>query len=140
MNRQTRRLVPVLLVLALVSASCAGTIRDRMRTSALMVGEAALDIDKMEQQIARANPPIYKSPEQAKQANTVLLRMLEAARAYERGVKAWPADMPDMPQNIWEAQSIALKAIAEAEHILAGLPGTEELFKLLTKLRGYLGG
>jgi hypothetical protein len=128
-----------LLVLVLVGG-CAGTIRNRIRTSALVVGETALTIDDMERQLAKADPPIYTSPAQQREVSQAVLAMLTTARAYERAVKAWPIDAVTMPHNIWEAQTAALNAIATVEHVLTGVPGTDKLLATLRKLRIYIGG
>ena len=122
------------------SAGCAGTIRDQVRTSALMVGETALRIDQVERDIARAVPPIYTSPAQQRQVSEGVLTMLTAARAYERAVRAWPAGVIAMPRDVWEAQTAAIAAIIQVEGVVAGLPGASSLVASLKTLRELMGG
>jgi len=136
------RFLSVLLLIAVlgVSASCAGSIRNQIRTSALVVGDAALGIDQIEQDIARAVPPIYTSPAQAQEVSRGVLATLQAARAYERAVRAWPAGEIAVPRTVWEAQTTALQAIVQVEGILEDVPGAGKLLANLKHLRELIGG
>jgi hypothetical protein len=133
--RYQNRVYVALIILALALSACAGTIRDRVRTSALMASETALSLDALEQQLA---PSL--TPEQRVVTNKATLAMLEAVRTYERAVRIWPESLPAMPASVWEAQRDAINAIVALERVFEDTPGSGKLLANLRKLRESIGG
>lgn len=127
------------LTACLLFVGCAGTLRDRVRTTALTTGEAALTLVETERQVYAAGIPGYT---QAKHLDAVdkLIVLVTAVRAFERAAAAWPAEMPTMPKDVWQAQADALAAIAAVQHIIEGVPGTAKLAENLNLVKFKLGG
>jgi hypothetical protein len=134
MRHQNRTYVAV-IILALVLSACAGTIRDRVRTSALVAGETALSLHAIEQQIVSS-----LTPEQQAAVGNACPAMLGAVRTYERAVLAWPSTLPAMPRDVWEAQRDAIGAILAFERVLEDTPRASKLRANLAKFRISIGG
>jgi hypothetical protein len=139
MRHRPSSIVVVVVALAFLATACAGTIRDQVRASALVTGEAALSLDTLERDLYAAGIPGYTA-EQHKQAGAAIIIVLTTAQTYERAARAWPVTLPTMPKDVWEAQAAALAAIVDVERVLAGVPGTEKLLAALGKIKTQLGG
>lgn len=105
----------VLLVVSLVGCA-AKTARDRARVGALTVGEAVLALDAAEQQLAAAGVPGYAGDTQ-RAVNAAVLKVLYAARAYERAVRSYPEAGP-VPQQITDAQLGLFRALDDVVQVL----------------------
>lgn len=88
--------------LLLTTACAAKGVRNQTRVGALTVGEAALAIDAAERQVAAGNIPAYDAAMQ-KQVGAGVLKVLHAARAYERAAASWKDGEP-IPQTLADAK------------------------------------
>jgi len=136
--RHVKRQAVVVVLLALSLAACGATIRDNIRKSALVVGEAALTIDQLERDLYATGAAGY-SAEKHKQAGAAIIVMLTAVRSYERAAAAWPEAVA-MPTTVPQAMVDALLAIATVEKIIEGIPGNEKLLANLAKVKLGIGG
>lgn len=124
------------LVVLLVLAGCAGTLRDRIRTSAMLTGEAALTIDQAERDLYATGA--YDAATH-KELGGYVLTALTAVRAYERAAAAWPKDVT-MPDTIPQLLADAMKALAALERIVQGVPGNGKLLANIAHARAKIGG
>lgn len=134
--RKPMWLLPLLLIPAVGTSACAGTLRDRVRTSALASGELVLSLDSEEAALYQAGA--YAEAKH-KAAGETIDTLIVAVRAFERAARAWPETMPEMPQNVSAAQEDVKKAAAAVAHIFEGVPGTGGLTKILDAIRARVG-
>lgn len=104
MKTLTRSLTTIIAcgLLVTVTACAAKGVRNQTRVGALSVGEAALAIDAAERQVAAGNIPAYDAAAQ-KQVGAGVLKVLHAARAYERAAASWKDGEP-IPQTLADAK------------------------------------
>lgn len=132
-----KRLAPVfVVVLAVTLCACGATIRDNIRTAALVTGTVALDVDKTERDLYATG--IYDAATH-KAIGAKILVMLESCQAFERAAKVWPETL-SMPPDVPTAMAKALQSIADVKAIVSPLPGTSKLITNLDKLSTAIGG
>lgn len=138
--RTLTRSLTLLLACALlltVTACAAKTVRNQARVGALTVGEAVLALDSAEQSIAAANVPGYDLPAQ-KAVGAGVLKVLHAARAYERAAKDYPVDGP-VPQQLAEAKVGINRALDDLVAVVPAIAGVREpLLRAVNVLRAAL--
>jgi hypothetical protein len=121
---------------ALAFLACAGSIRDNVRTGAMMAGETVLTIDAEENALYATGA---YSAEKHKEIGATILTAMRAVQVYVRAARAWP-EQTVMPDNVMEAMLTATRAITAVEGIVAGVPGNAKILAALQKLKSYIGG
>lgn len=134
--RSRAAFVVALAVLAIGWQACAARgPRNQSRVAALTVGEAALGISRMETQLYRGN--VY-----AKDVHDTLsdpiLKVLYAARGFERAVAAWP-EGADAPATVEAAKQAVLVALADLEHVVPTVAAARDpLLRAIAAVRAAL--
>lgn len=125
------------VTLATVWACAAKGVRNQTRVGALTVGEAALAIDQAEHQLLAANVPGYDVAAQ-KAVSAGILKVLYAARAYERAAKDYPTT-GTASEQIAQAKVGVARAL---DDLTAAIPATtavrEPLLRAINALRALL--
>ncbi len=137
--RLTRFLFPVLAcaLLLTVTACAAKGVRNQTRVGALSVGEAVLALDQAEQQLAAASIPGYDVPAQ-KAVGAGMLKVLHAARAYERAAKDYPASGP-VPEQLAAAKVGINHALDDLVAVVPSIAGVREpILRAVNVLRAAL--
>jgi hypothetical protein len=135
-----RRALAPILVLVLITSACAGTLRDRVRTTAMTAGEIALTVDQSERSYRSIGIASY-TPEAQQKAGAAILQMLQAVQVFERAARAWPETWPRiMPASMLDAQQKALASIAAVQRIFEPLPQAAGLLDRLGAVQQAIGG
>jgi hypothetical protein len=139
MRLLTRFLFALLACVLLVTltACAAKGVRNQTRVGALAVSDAVLALNSAEQSIAAANVPGYDVPAQ-KAVGAGILKVLHAARAYERAAKDYPANGP-APQQLADAKVGINRALDDLVAAVPAIAGVREpLLRAVNVLRAAL--
>lgn len=124
-------------ILLILPACAAKGVRNQTRVGALTVGEAAIAIDQAERQVAAANVPGYDASAQ-KQVGAGILKVLHAARAYERAAASWQENGP-VPEQISAAKVGISQALDDLVAVTPSIEGVRSpLLKAIEVLRAAL--
>jgi hypothetical protein len=128
--------------LALSTIGCAGTIRDRIRTSALAAGEIVLSVDQEEYKLYEAgaygSDPVAAKAKHLANGAKIDRAILQVA-AYNRAARTWPAAVPSLPTNVSEARTAALEALDELVFIFTDVPGADGVLKIIATVQAKVG-
>ena len=112
------------LGVALVASACAAkTPVARLQVSALAVGEAVLAIDQAERDVYRANLAGYDKADHDR-IGAIVLKLLYAARGFERAVATLPASATSPSQEVLAAQAAVLAGL---DDLTEALPAAERV-------------
>ena len=126
----------VAFVVALTFLACAGSIRDNVRTGAMMSGETVLTIDTEENALYATGA---YSAEKHKEIGATILTAMRAVQVYVRAARAWP-EQTVMPDTVMEAMLVATRALTAVEVVVAGVPGNAKILAALHKIKTQIGG
>ena len=129
-------IVALLVALAFLATACAGSIRDNVRTGAMMAGETVLTLDHEENALYATGA---YSADKHKEIGATILTAMRAVQVYVRAARAWPEQTP-MPDNVMEAMLVATRSLAAVERIIEGVPNNGKLLAAIHKLQAMIGG
>lgn len=108
--------IGLVCVLLLAGTACAARApRDRAQVAALGIGEAALSLDQVERDLYGAH--LYDA-EKHTELGAGVLKVLYAARAFERAAVAWPPGSLTPPDVVGVALNALYHALDDLEHLL----------------------
>jgi hypothetical protein len=130
-------------VLAMGATGCAGSLRDRVRTAAVITSDTVLTLDQ-EERILYAGGAYGSDPAPAKAKHLAIGAKVDGAivavLVFERAAKAWPVSMPTLPTDVAKAQTDALAALTELALIVKDVPGNGKLLANIAKVKEKIGG
>lgn len=125
------------VLLVTLTACAAKGVRNQTRVGALSVGEAVLALDQAEQQLAAAGIPGYDVLAQ-KAVGAGVLKVLHAARAYERAAKDYPVS-GSVPEQLAAAKVSITRALDDLVAAVPDISGVREpLLRAVNVLRAVL--
>ncbi len=126
-----------MVLLALTTACAAHTVRDKVRVGALTVGELALEVDKQERVVYAADVPGYDKAAHDK-VGVAVVKMLQAARAYEAAAREWPKGGA-LPETVDQAAKAINAALDELVLAVPAIDGVRvPIYKAIAAVRAAI--
>lgn len=129
-----KRALPFVLIVLLVG--CGMTVRDTIRTTALVAGTTAHDLNNAEYDLYATG--VYDAAKH-KQVGATILTALKDVEAFVALAQAWPEHVA-FPATVADALAKALTSLDAIANIVKGVPGSEKLMANIAKAKAMLGG